>query len=125
MALVRPEAPAFLTALAAVGVGTGTTVVFPFAIGKCMDAMTLGGGKKKGGGGGGGGGGAMGEEAAAGPDLAMTAHEFLEASFGQLPPWVLDVIPADAAPLSVLSTGLVGVRYAFKGKRGRREWASG
>jgi hypothetical protein len=105
MALARPETPAFLTALAAVGVGTGTTVVFPFAIGKCMDAMTLGGGKKKGGGG-----GAVGEEAAAGPDLAMTAHEFLEASFGQLPPWVLDVIPPDAAPLSVLSTGLVGVR---------------
>jgi hypothetical protein len=70
--LARPEAPAFLTALLAVAVvrndagtggsvgcpliepglntidstiqqGTGTTVAFPFAIGKCMDAMTLGG----------------------------------------------------------------------------------
>lgn len=112
--MARPEAPAFLTALVAVAVGTGTTVVFPFAIGKCMDAMTLGGGKQ---------GQRKEEEGLAditeggatvsnvGPDFIMNAREFLEASFGQgnIPTWLLEVIPPDAAPLSVLSAGLVGV----------------
>jgi len=44
-------------------------------------------------------------------DLSMNAREFIEAIFGPgaTPIWLLDIIPPDAAPLSVLSTGLVGV----------------
>ena len=47
----------------------------------------------------------------------MNAREFLEASFGQgnIPTWLLEVIPPDAAPLSVLSAGLVGVSRCMFG----------
>lgn len=35
----------------------------------------------------------------------------MELSFGKvLPLWVLEAVPVDAEPLSVLSTGLAGVR---------------
>eukprot|EP00624_Nannochloropsis_granulata_P001903 evm.model.NODE_1915_length_20035_cov_46.721489.4 len=42
-------------------------------------------------------------------DLSMNGREFIEASFGPgaTSTWLLDIIPPDAAPLSVLSTGLV------------------
>jgi ABC-type multidrug transport system fused ATPase/permease subunit len=120
LALARPEAPAFLTALMAVAVGTGTTVIFPFAIGKCMDAMTLGSSQgissKVGVGDAGEPNSAATAESAlqatqAATDLSMNGREFIEASFGPgaTSTWLLDIIPPDAAPLSVLSTGLVGV----------------
>lgn len=126
-------------------------MAFPFAIGKCMDAMTLGGKAKTtttaatataaaadtaaaaapsssawstffGG---------EGSKASPTPDptaaaaplptpdttaaleplSSMTGREFLLQSFGPdiLPPWFLEIIPPDAEPLAVLSTGLVGV----------------
>lgn len=120
LALARPEAPAFLTALMAVAVGTGTTVAFPFAIGKCMDVMTLGNNldisSKVGVGDAGEPDAAATPESAlqatqAATDLRMNGREFIEANFGPgaTPTWLLDVIPPDAAPLSVLSTGLAGV----------------
>lgn len=116
LALARPEAPAFLTALMAVAVGTGTTVAFPFAIGKCMDAITLGMSSKVGIGDAGEPDPAATPESAlqatqAATNLSMNGREFIEASFGHgaTSTWLLDIIPADAAPLSVLSTGLVGV----------------
>lgn len=41
----------------------------------------------------------------------MTGRDFLLQSFGPdaVPVWLLDLIPPDAAPLAVLSSGLVGV----------------
>lgn len=125
-------------------------MAFPFAIGKCMDAMTLGGKAKTTAAG-----AATTAPAAAGagaaassapsssssswsaffggrgaseplppsstppaaPDAAaealssMTGREFLLQSFGPdaVPTWLFDLIPPDAAPLAVLSSGLVGV----------------
>lgn len=111
LALARPETPAFLTALAAVAVGTGTTVVFPFAIGKCMDAMALGNTKQLVDRSKGTADGTLPAIDTTAAHLSMNASEFIEASFGPgvIPAWVMDLIPPDAAPLSVLSAGLVGV----------------
>ena len=109
--LLKPEALPLSIALSAVIVGSSTTVVFPWAIGKLMDCMNASNSKTS----------MFGVESASmsektksstiSPnedslsDVQLTS-ESLEAL---LPTWLYDLIPLGTDPLLIISGGLIGV----------------
>ena len=108
--LLKPEALPLSIALSAVIVGSSTTVVFPWAIGKLMDCMNANNTKPSILGLGG---SSMSEKKnsdTVSAEDSMTSIQLTSESLeALLPTWLYELIPLGTDPLLIISGGLIGV----------------